>query len=324
MTQLTTPATFTPHQIAPLLEGFPCPAALFDADGQLWAKNAEWRDDIAPYQTREIGDGWTLRLARSHSSTSPVEPLNHAPVERGKAQPASPAEAIGNDIRAVTRGLTHELRNPLSAILTAIELLHDVAELGDENTMLLDVVRKESRRMSRILTEFSAYVRPAQGQPSAFDFACVLRAEIAEVEREMRHAGGFQVQDDLPDEVWVYADEAQVDDALGRVLRNAYQAMVNAHGSERTLHLSIHEEDVSSHQPTQLVLCIEDSGGGFSHEALGRAFEPFYSTKPHETGLGLSIARGEVEAAGGEIWVENAPTGGARVCFRLPKATQTP
>ena len=72
------------------------------------------------------------------------------------------------------RGLVHELRNPLSAVLTASSLVQGGADADEETTMLLDVIQKEARRMNRILTEFSHFVKPPTPQIETFDLGALV------------------------------------------------------------------------------------------------------------------------------------------------------
>src|SRR5262249_39341237 len=72
-------------------------------------------------------------------------------------------------------------------------------------------------------------------------------------------------------------------------------------------------------------VCVEDSGEGIAPEALRRVFDRFWRADPARatgsSGLGLAIARGLIEAQGGQIWAETRPSGGARVSFTLPAAS---
>jgi signal transduction histidine kinase len=65
---------------------------------------------------------------------------------------------------------------------------------------------------------------------------------------------------------------------------------------------------------------VQDTGPGISSEALGRIYEPFFSTKPDGLGMGLSICRSIAEAHGGRLEASNAPGGGATFVFALPVA----
>ncbi|MCX6926401.1 MAG: ATP-binding protein [Verrucomicrobia bacterium] len=65
-------------------------------------------------------------------------------------------------------------------------------------------------------------------------------------------------------------------------------------------------------------LAVIDSGHGIKPDKLARLFEPFYTNKPHDMGMGLSIARTIIEAHGGRIWAENNPAGGAIFHIALP------
>jgi two-component system sensor kinase FixL len=71
------------------------------------------------------------------------------------------------------------------------------------------------------------------------------------------------------------------------------------------------------HGPNGILVAVEDHGPGISHEVASRIFEPFFSTKPHGTGMGLAICRSIVEAHDGRLWAENSASGGAIFRFTL-------
>ncbi len=199
------------------------------------------------------------------------------------------------DVNALMRGLVHELRNPLSAILTASSLLQSGEGVDEESAMLLDVVQKESRRMNRILTEFSSFVKPPQSHPEAFDIAKTLRDITRDMQKEEALPPHIEVRDELPPRLMVLADPVQSYQAFHHIFINAVQAMGS--GGTLVLHARYESEDA--------VIVLEDNGVGLSEKALERAFQPFFSTKAAATGLGLSIACGLVMASHGSIFVEN-------------------
>ncbi|RYG71103.1 HAMP domain-containing histidine kinase [bacterium] len=222
------------------------------------------------------------------------------------------------DVNALMRGLVHELRNPLSAILTASSLLQPNQVLDEESEMLIGVVQKESRRMNRILTEFSSFVKPPVPYVENFDLAELVRDALRDLTKEERFSGHIAIHDELPEKLWVRGDVVQTNQVLRHVLTNASEAMQEP----GKLIVKICQSGPSS-------LLIEDSGSGLTHGAAERAFQPFFSTKPASTGLGLSISRGLLRAFGGNLDVENIedPSGGeeakplgTRVRIELPPA----
>jgi len=315
--------------------------------------------DAAPQaHTTSLVEGWTLQTrpipnpleeipppanalsdepALATSGASASHTAHDSTAFRLQASRKGQEGELGQDVQLLSRGIAHELRNPLAAILTAVGLLQDDPNATPETVLLLGVVRKEAYRMNRILTEFSAYVRPRPAQPAQFDAAQALRTEVSRVVQERDAAlGAIEVDDDLPAAISVVADEEQFREVVRQVLLNAFEAMPCG-GSISVSHtvLPAHQNqgatDSLSAAPDSVVrFCIRDSGMGLSHEAVERAFQPFFSSKSQSTGLGLSIARSAVEASGGRIWIENnssentgesAPPTGATVAIELPVAS---
>lgn len=225
------------------------------------------------------------------------------------------------------RGLLHELRNPLSSIITAATLLQDSAQpgpvdVGEEGQMLLDVIKKESLRLNHILTEFAEYIKTPLPEATVFDLAATVNATIGELQREGVLAPEIQIENRLDGACHVCADETLIRNALRQLFNNAAEAMP-AGGS-----LLLTSARTAS--PGEAGICLSDSGKGFSHESRERAFQPFYSTKSQGIGLGLSVVKSIVESASGQIWIDNGqaaglPESGAAVpttsiCFVLPAA----
>lgn len=251
------------------------------------------------------------------------------------------------EMEMLLRGLLHELRNPLSSILTAAALLQDsppgtpAVDVDDESQMLLDVVKKESLRLNYILTEFADYIKLPLPTFKGFDLAQAARTAVHELQREEVLAPPIEVHDQLPATCEAWGDESQVRLALTHILRNAVEAMPN--GGELWLSGGHSDGTKNNGDSTHIdedsvFICVTDSGRGFTSESRDRAFQPFYSSKEHGVGLGLSSVLSLIEAANGHVWLEensqfqshapqetNTPhpsqkTSSLSICFQLPRS----
>ena len=209
------------------------------------------------------------------------------------------------------RGLVHELRNPLSAVLTAGSLVQDGADVDEETAMLLDVIQKEARRMNRILTEFSHFVKPPRPQLETFDLGALVCSVATSLEREGAFEG-VEISHRMERPVMVIGDAEQTEQALRHIMQNAAQAL--QHGGSMQLWAETDDD--------QGCVLIEDSGGELSDNVMQHAFQPFFSTKPAATGLGLSIARMTILAMDGDITLESGEQG-ARLRLCLPLAAKS-
>lgn len=229
------------------------------------------------------------------------------------------------ELEIMLRGLLHELRNPLSSIITAATLLQDSMQpettlTGEENQMLLDVVKKESLRLNHILTRFAEYIKLPEPQPTVFDLSDTVRGVVRDLQRQNILGTEIEIDDSLLKTIAVRADEAQVRQALQHLIVNAAEAMP---GGGRLVFTA-----PTTQNQRETALCIGDSGPGLIGESKSRAFQLFFSTKAHHLGLGLPVAKSIIEFNGGRIWMDNpdmlsakSQQSGMQICLTLPLAS---
>jgi signal transduction histidine kinase len=210
----------------------------------------------------------------------------------------------------VTSGVTHEVKNPLNAMMIHVELLGErLAGASDDVRRSLDVIRGEIGRLDAVVQRFMSLVRPQELQLSALDLNALL-AEVSNLlEIEWRPKGiVFRAELDrtLPPLV---GDEEMLRRALLNLLLNACQAMPD--GGRVTV--------TSERQGAGLAqVTVADTGAGIPAEDLTRIFTMYYTTKPDGSGVGLALVRRIVEAHQGEIEVASEVGHGTRVILRLP------
>jgi len=128
-------------------------------------------------------------------------------------------------------------------------------------------------------------------------------------------AGRISVSDEVPASLPpAFIDRALVGRALANIVENALHAMSG------TGTLSVRAHILPEHGKAFVRLAVRDTGVGMDPEALGRLFEPYFSTKAVGTGLGLAIAKRNIELNGGRIAVESQKGQGTTVYLDLPVA----
>jgi signal transduction histidine kinase len=111
----------------------------------------------------------------------------------------------------------------------------------------------------------------------------------------------------------VRGDRIQLQQVILNLVVNAMDAMKDAVAGDRRVTIR-----TASPEPHSVIVSVSDCGHGIDQDKLGRIFQPFYTTKAHGMGMGLSIARTIVEAHGGVLWATNNVGPGASFLFRLP------
>jgi signal transduction histidine kinase len=115
-----------------------------------------------------------------------------------------------------------------------------------------------------------------------------------------------------PNTPQVMADRVQLQQVLMNLMINGIEAMKDANG---TRELTIKSQRVKT---DQVLVSVNDTGVGLRPEQADQIFTAFFTTKPHGTGMGLSISRSIVESHGGRLWAANNSPCGASFCFALP------
>ena len=214
----------------------------------------------------------------------------------------------------MARQVAHDIKNPLTPIQLNAEHLRRVnSDRGEPLSPVLDqavnTILTQVKLLRQIASEFSSFASSPTVQRTPVDPAGMLH-EIVDPYRSAL-AGQVNFDVDVPTVLPpVYVDKSLVTRSLTNIVENALHAM----GSRGTLTMvARREEDAVS-------IRVSDTGAGMDADALARAFEPYFSTKASGTGLGLPIAKRNVELNGGTIAVSSEPGRGTTVEINLPLA----
>jgi nitrogen fixation/metabolism regulation signal transduction histidine kinase len=214
----------------------------------------------------------------------------------------------------MARQVAHEIKNPLTPIQLSAEHLQRVhADRGEPMGPVLEScvtsILGQVKLLRQISAEFSSFASSPTAKPAPVDVP-ELVAEVIDPYRT-----GLAGRIDILNRVAaplprIFVDRTLIARALANIVENALHAMPG----QGVLTLDARST------ATAVIIEARDTGAGMDEEALSRVFEPYFSTKTTGTGLGLPIARRNIELSGGSIEVESRKGEGTLVRLHLPLA----
>lgn len=211
----------------------------------------------------------------------------------------------------MSAGITHELTQPLTAMRHYAENALPLMDQGQLDAVRQNLMRMNhlTVRMEQMVTHLRFHVRKQPAHIEAVAVATALDGAL-DLLQMPPHRARQRVQARLEPDLRVMADAVRLEQVLVNLLRNALEA--GAPASEVQVWARVQEGRVA--------VGVRDHGQGIAADAMPHLFEPFFSTKPAGSGLGLGLAVSKmiVSNMGGRIRAANCPDGGAEFVFELP------
>lgn len=217
----------------------------------------------------------------------------------------------------LTAGLAHEFRNGLATIHGYAHML-DTSTLRGTQAACIEGLRQETQALGEVVTNFLNFARPAQLALAPIDVGSIARraaddlgADAARLEGGVRIGGEFAT---------IEGDEVLLRQAFSNLYRNALEACRDA-----GIAPEVSAEGRLDRPAGVLRVSVADNGPGIPTEALGRIFQPFFTTRNGGTGLGLALVQKIVVTHNGRVTAFNRAGGGAlfEVVFPLPAGALT-
>jgi C4-dicarboxylate-specific signal transduction histidine kinase len=246
-----------------------------------------------------------------------VTAAKHSEERWQRAQSELAYAARVNALGQVTASITHEINQPLAAIVSsgqaALRWLNREVPRVEEASGSVRRIVDEGRRASEIIQRIRALFQKADQQRAEIDLNDVVRDIIPLVQREIldnRISLQLDLAADLPQ---VLADRVQLQQVIINLVINSIQSMAKIIERPRVLSITSQAETAG-----EVAVAVQDSGVGVSPESAAQLFDAFFTTRPQGMGMGLSICRSIMEAHNGRIWTEPANDTGAIFRFSLP------
>jgi two-component system sensor kinase FixL len=215
--------------------------------------------------------------------------------------------------------LAHELNQPLSAIANYMKgSLRLIQEATDERSLLvreaLGKAADQAMRAGQIIRRLREFVSRGESEQQLESISKLIEeasalALVGAKEMGIRVRFNFDLEHDL-----VLADKVQIQQVVLNLMRNAIDAMTEAKRRELTV-------SVTPADSGMIEVGVADTGSGITDEVAKQLFQPFFTTKVHGMGVGLSICRTIVESHGGRIGMRPNPQGGSVFYFTLRALT---
>jgi two-component system sensor histidine kinase HydH len=207
-------------------------------------------------------------------------------------------------------GVAHEVRNPLSSIKGFATLLGSRFPAKSEEGEAARLLINEVERLNRIITELLTYARPLPLTIAEVAIEPFIEASLKLIQSDAKELGVAVHQ-----EIALVRKQVRLDkDRLNQVLLNLYLNSLQAmeHGGE--LRVAVRE----GARPGTIEISVRDTGCGIAADILERVMDPYFTTKPEGTGLGLAMVYKIIDEHGGTIKIASKEGEGTTVTIILP------
>jgi len=214
-------------------------------------------------------------------------------------------------VGTLASGVSHELRNPLSAIKNAVFLLKRklskkaMPDIDEKIIKFLDIMDKEIDRCSKIINDLLGFTRVTKPTRFSADINAVVNEALSRVDISKNIKLSKSLQPDLP---MIMIDANQIGQVLINLVENACQAMMN----EGELKICSRVSD------SFMEVEVGDSGCGIPKKEVKKIFDPLFTTKPRGTGIGLAVCYGIIQKHNGVIDVKSQEGIGTTMFIKLP------
>jgi C4-dicarboxylate-specific signal transduction histidine kinase len=221
-------------------------------------------------------------------------------------------------VGALSGALAHELKQPLTAILSNAQAARRLIERGSvelrEVGRILDDIVAEDQRAGEVIGHLRRLLKNEPGVVQSLDLSAVVHDSLQLVHGDLVTRNVMLVTSLPAGLPLVEADPVQLQQVLLNLILNACDAMNERPHDDRTLTVT------ASQNGSTVVVAVADSGAGVPAGDMDSLFQAFFTTKSSGLGLGLAICKSIIDSAGGSISLENNSDRGATVRFALPCA----
>ena len=271
-----------------------------------------------------------LRILKNQSAIAISNSLIYQNIERQVSQRTEELVAVQKQliqaeklatVGTLSGGVAHEINNPLTAILTNVQMLLAFSDekVDPEDKESLKLIEEATQRCRTIVQKLMTYAKKPlkSGEVEKINVLDVLKKAIAFLEYQLEQDDVKIILEAKEDDYSVTGNHNELEQVLTNIILNARDAIC-ATGKKGNIEISLSKPE------SQIRIRIKDDGKGIAPDVIPKIFDPFFTTKDvgKGLGLGLSICQSIIESHKGRIKVKSEPDNGAAFTIVLPRHSQ--
>ncbi len=276
--------------------------------------------ELPAYYDEKVRE-YSLKISEPQDLFILVEKISEKISPENGAQVSVPLESFENlqkeklsSLGQVVSGISHEINNPLTAVIGYTQLLLETKGVDFER--YLGIINEQAKRCSRIVQDMQIFSRKRKAFPAMVDPCEIMEDALEKLRPELQKRSVGIVKKYPASFPQIFCDPSQMRRVFENIISNAAHALEEVK-DERQLKIEITQAG------GRTVFVFTDTGPGIPPGIIHKIFDPFFTTKEvgKGTGLGLSVSYGIVQAHKGEVSVKNNNGRGAVFTVELPNGT---
>ncbi|MGZ3768056.1 MAG: ATP-binding protein [Bdellovibrio sp.] len=213
-------------------------------------------------------------------------------------------------VGGLAAGIAHEIRNPLAGISGSIEMLTQTVT-NDDDRKLMKIILREIDRLNNLITEFLDYARPETPPTDPVDLYSLLNEILDSMKLNNQVRQDISQEREYGEGLVILGRRDKLKQAFLNIIINSYQAMKESTQPKISVRALAGDKDIT--------VRIRDLGCGMNENTKRKMFEPFHTTKPKGTGLGLAVTHKILEGHGAQVFVESEVGIGTEFVLTFPR-----
>lgn len=223
-----------------------------------------------------------------------------------------------NALNQMIAGIAHEIRNPLTSIKTFIELIPNKINNVQFQNQLVEFVPKEVERVSNLIKNLIDYAKPENNYKEVINIKDIIKSCTALISQVVENEK-IALNIDIEDELYIKADKNQLTQILINIILNGLESIKDKTRSKHEFSGKLNMYIKAWKNEEYVFLQIIDEGIGMTENEIKKSTEPFFTTKPKGTGLGLYLSKQYVEKNEGIIMIESEKNQYTKITLRFER-----